>query len=194
MNKNPSEIMQLLYGDKTSDIVKRCYDTDPWFGQCVEDFVYEQVWRLPPLSLPEKSLVTIASLASLMREMQLQIHFMGAYNLGCSKEQIIALFDYMESKNYIANKTNIIPLVNDFFAAIPTVKKHDFDLTEKNKTLIDIACTVSQGNLQTVKACFEEILKNDFSEKETIKAVLRHLTIYTGCPSTMNGFSVLNSL
>ena len=53
------------------------------------DALYGSIWsRDDIISLPERSLITVAVLVALNRENELKIHIRGALNLGVSKEKI----------------------------------------------------------------------------------------------------------
>jgi 4-carboxymuconolactone decarboxylase len=53
------------------------------------DALYGSIWsRDEIISLPERSLITVAVLVALNRENELKIHIRGALNLGVSKEKI----------------------------------------------------------------------------------------------------------
>ena len=55
----------------------------------IVDALYGNIWSRDELiSLPERSLITVAVLVALNRENELKIHLRGALNLGVSKEKI----------------------------------------------------------------------------------------------------------
>ena len=55
----------------------------------IVDALYGSIWsRDEIISLPERSLITVAVLVALNRENELKIHIRGALNLGISKEKI----------------------------------------------------------------------------------------------------------
>lgn len=186
-----SETMNLLYGeDEAKKVYARCEETDPWFNQHVQQFVYDCLWKLEPLSLSEKSMVTVACLAVSNREAQLQIHLKGCLNLGSSKTQMGELFDYLLKQGHISAIPASLSTLSETSAADTDL----FSLSAWNKALLDVVCHATLGDNDKTQKCFEQILQSEVLPEEYIKGVLRHILSYAGCPCTMNGFAVLKQV
>ncbi len=51
-------------------------------------YLYKEIWTRPTLSVPERSMITIAILAAQGRDRELTRHIEGALNIGTSRERI----------------------------------------------------------------------------------------------------------
>lgn len=195
---NLSKMMNLLYGEAEAErVYDRLEEVDPWFNQYVQQSIYDSIWTLKPLSLSEKSMVTVVCLATLGKQEQLHIHLKGCFNLGCSKKQINELFDYLLQQGYItatAASLRVLAEANLVSKTMPEASTDSFKLSTKNKALIDVACHAALGNNDTTKKYFEKILQSEILSEEYIRGILRQIMPYTGCPCTMNGFALLKEI
>ena len=62
----------------------------PEFNKLTQDLVNGDIWKRPPLSARDKSLVTITILVSLSRWEQLDAHLAKALDNGLTKDEIVA--------------------------------------------------------------------------------------------------------
>lgn len=194
---NLSKMMTLLYGEAEAErVYDRLEEVDPWFNQHVQQFIYDAIWTLEPLSLPEKSMVTVVCLAILDKKEQLQIHLKGCFNLGCSKEQINGLFDYLLQQGYITSTAGSLRVLAETQPTknMPEASIDSFNLSARNKALVDIACLAALGNNDTTKKYFEKTLHSGVLSEEYIRGILRQIMPYAGCPCTMNGFALLKEI
>lgn len=82
-----SKKMIELYGfSEATKVYSRCQALDDFFNYWVQNEIYDELWARPELSIAEKSLLTIVSLAALGKEAQLSILLKGFLNLGKSPE------------------------------------------------------------------------------------------------------------
>lgn len=195
---NLSKMMNLLYGEaEAKRVYDRCEEVDPWFNQYVQQFIYDVIWTLEPLSLPEKSMVTVVCLATLGKKEQLHIHLKGCFNLGCNKEQINNLFDYLLQQGYITSTAASLRVLAEtqlISQIVPEASSDSFKLSARNKALVDVACHAALGNNDTTKKCFEKILRSEILPQEYISGTLRQIMPYAGCPCTMTGFALLKEI
>ncbi len=54
-----SDNMIKLYGEEAEAVNQRCYELNPWFGEFVRAFAYDELWGMEELSFLEKSLLVI---------------------------------------------------------------------------------------------------------------------------------------
>lgn len=194
MNAKLSETLTQLYGEKAQAVADRCTEVDPWFGQYVQRVIYDEIWTLPPLSLPEKSMITVVCLATLNKEEQLHIHLQGYLNLGGTKQQIDHIFDYLLQHRYIAKNAASLTVLQTMQIADSATTLAELDLSAKNKALIDVACHATLGNNANTKACLQTVLKENRLAEDYIRGVLRQIMIYAGCPAAMNSFALLTEI
>lgn len=155
---NPSQVPELspmmsqLYGAAADQVNQRCYDLDPVFGEFVQRVVYDQLWALPPLSLREKSLVTIISLALLGKEEQLEIHIKGFLKSAGTVDELLSLFDTMVEKKLLASADGVL-------LSLKKVLKSDEPLSGDRKdklpnstlAIIDLVACVALGREEKTK-------------------------------------------
>jgi 4-carboxymuconolactone decarboxylase len=61
----------------------------PELGRISDAVLFGQVWSRPGLELAQRSMITIAALTALGREVELKAHIRGGLNLGLTREQIV---------------------------------------------------------------------------------------------------------
>jgi 4-carboxymuconolactone decarboxylase len=61
----------------------------PDLGRISDEVLFGQIWSRPGLELPHRSMITIAALTALGREVELRAHIRGGLNLGLTREQIV---------------------------------------------------------------------------------------------------------
>lgn len=200
--KNPPRTMIALYGEREAkNVVKRCYEVNDFFGEWVCSKIYNELWELEPLSMLEKSLVTVVSLAILGKEEQLTIHFKGILNLGKSISFIETIINFLKKENFIPSEEKILNLIKNIFKITEISSEQDklnfFPkemLTNRDKIMICTAAYAAIGNNINTKIFLKEIfLNNQLSEKE-ISGIFLHIMTYCGCPATMNACSIFNNI
>jgi alkylhydroperoxidase/carboxymuconolactone decarboxylase family protein YurZ len=192
-----SEMMVQLYGKKDAQAVyDRCQEIDPWFNQYVQTVVYDQLWALEPLSLTQKSLVTIVVLAILKKEEQLQIHLKGFFNLGGTHQDITQLFSYLLTEKQIDIPDKLFSILHHVNAG--NTEKHttkcDAFLTPTNRTFINLAALIATGDHDKMKTLLADQIHNKTLSQDEIKGTFRHAMTYCGCPCAMNAFALLREV
>ena len=84
-------------GDYTDVKVVSPYGEIAWnrLGRISDEVLFGQVWSLPGLELAHRSMITIAALTALGREVELRAHIRGGLNLGLTREQIVEVIIQM---------------------------------------------------------------------------------------------------
>jgi len=62
----------------------------PDYAQLTQDVLFGDVWKRPPLSQRDKSLITVTCLVALNRIEQVEFHLKKAFENGLSKEELAA--------------------------------------------------------------------------------------------------------
>ena len=62
------------------------------FGRLTNEYYWGSIWTRPGLTLPERSICTMAALTALGRESQLASHIRGGLNVGLSQVEIVEVF------------------------------------------------------------------------------------------------------
>ena len=83
------------------------------------DALYGSIWsRDDIISLPERSLITVAVLVALNRENELKIHIRGALNLGVSKEKIEEMILHVAHYSGFPTGVSANQILNDICTVI----------------------------------------------------------------------------
>ena len=196
-----STMMIALYGTEIAPIVyARCQALGQHFNERVQGYVYDQVWRNPSITLPEKSLITIVALAASQKAEQLKIHLWGMFHQGTSHEKSVALLTYMHEKNYNdSNKS--LAILNQSYEEYKSIlgeklitPSTPIAITQREKALIDFVAHMVKGNNDSTKICLQELMKNENLSIEDMKHILSHVAVYCGFPVEMNGLAILNEI
>ena len=90
----------------------------------IVDALYGNIWSRDELiSLPERSLITVAVLVALNRENELKIHLRGALNLGVSKEKIEEMILHVAHYSGFPTGVSANQILNDICAEIDKESK-----------------------------------------------------------------------
>jgi 4-carboxymuconolactone decarboxylase len=88
------------------------------------DALYGSIWsRDDIISLPERSLITVAVLVALNRENELKIHIRGALNLGVSKEKIEEMILHVAHYSGFPTGVSANQILNDICSEIDQESK-----------------------------------------------------------------------
>lgn len=83
-------VMRRLWGRKPD----RSYIPEAFFDQTIER-VYGELWNRPALSLEERSMLTVALLAAQGKAVELDLHVLGAKNLGLPREKVEEIMNHV---------------------------------------------------------------------------------------------------
>ena len=90
----------------------------------IVDALYGNIWsRDEIISLPERSLITVAVLVALNRENELKIHIKGALNLGVSKDKIEEMILHVAHYSGFPTGVSANQILNDMCAEIDNKSK-----------------------------------------------------------------------
>ena len=90
----------------------------------IVDALYGNIWSRDELiSLPERSLITVAVLVALNRENELKIHLRGALNLGVSKDKIEEMILHVAHYSGFPTGVSANQILNDICAEIDNKSK-----------------------------------------------------------------------
>ena len=67
----------------------------PDLGRISDGVLFGQIWSRPGLELPHRSMITIAALTALRREVELRAHIRGGLDLGLSRGKIVEIIMQM---------------------------------------------------------------------------------------------------
>jgi 4-carboxymuconolactone decarboxylase len=67
----------------------------PDYAQLTQDVLFGDVWKRPPLSQRDKSLITVTCLVALNRIEQVEFHLNKAFENGLSKEELVAAITHI---------------------------------------------------------------------------------------------------
>ena len=67
----------------------------PDYAQLTQDVLFGDVWKRPPLSQRDKSLITVTCLVSLNRIEQVEFHLKKAFENGLTKEELAAAITHI---------------------------------------------------------------------------------------------------
>ncbi len=85
------------------------------FNRLTTEYYWGSIWNRPGLSLPERSICTMAALTALGRESQLASHIRGALNVGLTQEEIVEVFIHATFYCGLPFVRSAIDLANEIF-------------------------------------------------------------------------------
>ena|SRR6516225_7403897 len=86
------EIQRQLWGDRSADADRPplpAAEVAPDYFDLVRQFCFGMFWSRPGLAVRDRSLITVAVLATLGKPDELRAHLVGARNVGLSEEELI---------------------------------------------------------------------------------------------------------
>lgn len=97
MEKNRLEIgsrnLAQIDGAGGEAVIQSLRDIAPDLGRYIVEFAFGDIYDRPTLSLPEREMITLASLLTAGGcEAQLEVHIAAALHVGIPKEKIIEIF------------------------------------------------------------------------------------------------------
>ncbi|HTG00035.1 MAG TPA: carboxymuconolactone decarboxylase family protein [Nitrospirota bacterium] len=67
----------------------------PEFAKLTQEFLFGDIWKRPPLSQRDKSLITVTCLVALNRIEQVEFHLKKAFENGLTKEELVAAITHI---------------------------------------------------------------------------------------------------
>ncbi len=208
-----SSIMDELYGiEMSKKIFKRFEDLDTGLNADVQNSAYGYYWSLPGLSLRDKSLITNVSLIISGFNDQLRGHLYGFINVNGTdfKSTITMLLSLLShiSENYSEERGRnglslLMGILTDedlfdkdivAYSSQLSQKTPSYHLSENDFHLIEISAAVASRDFDKIDASILHWLKNHDANDHQIRNIMRHLAIYCGYPTVINGFSRLSKI
>jgi len=87
------------------------------FNRLTTEYYWGSIWNRPGLTLPERSICTMAALTALGRESQLASHIRGGLNVGLTQEEIVEVFIHATFYCGLPFVRSAIDLANEIFRA-----------------------------------------------------------------------------
>ena len=111
-------ILKRVHGQAGADVLKKLAETAPALSDFVIAFAFGDIYARQQLSLRERQIATVASLASLGHALpQLKSHVNGALNLGITKTEIVEILMQMAVYAGFPASINAIMAAAEVFAA-----------------------------------------------------------------------------
>jgi alkylhydroperoxidase/carboxymuconolactone decarboxylase family protein YurZ len=188
-----------LYGEEEAARVHaRCYQVDPFFGHWVSEQIYGVLWELPPLSFYEKSLITVVALIVLEREEQLQIHFKGLLYLGKDIDFILQIIAFLLKNKFMTSADSAVKMLESATSQQHLLLKLDGqrtpELSPGEEALINLSALVVKAKQEDTTILIKDLLTQNKLSEEEVRAVMRHLMTYCGCPPVMSGLGILQEI
>lgn len=81
--------------EKKEPVPAEMQEVAPGFAKLTQDLLFGDIWKRPPLSAKEKSMVTVTTLLSLNRIEQLEGHLNRALDNGVTKEELVGVITHV---------------------------------------------------------------------------------------------------
>ena len=112
------KILKRVHGQAGADVLEKLAETAPELSEFVIAFAFGDIYARPQLSLRERQIATVASVATLGHALpQLKSHINGALNLGITKTEIIELLMQMAVYAGFPAAINAVMAAAEVFAA-----------------------------------------------------------------------------
>jgi 4-carboxymuconolactone decarboxylase len=95
MAKKSKQLDKLFGEERASALFENLESLDPKLNEFIQTHIYDDVWEFPPLSLREKSMITIAALLAVGNAERLGNHIIGFLNCGGNPEDLRAVFRHL---------------------------------------------------------------------------------------------------
>lgn len=112
------KILKRVHGQAGADVLEKLAETAPELSELVIAFAFGDIYARPQLSLRERQIATVASVATLGHALpQLKSHINGALNLGITKTEIVELLMQMAVYAGFPAAINAVMAAAEVFAA-----------------------------------------------------------------------------
>jgi 4-carboxymuconolactone decarboxylase len=110
--------LKRIHGRAGQDVLEKLAETAPELSRFVIAFAFGDIYARPQLSLRERQIATVASIATLGHSLpQLKSHINGALNLGIGEGEIIELLMQMAVYAGFPAAINAVTAASEVFAA-----------------------------------------------------------------------------
>lgn len=112
------KMLDRIHGQAGRDVLDKLAETAPELSKFVIAFAFGDIYARPQLSLRERQIATVASIATLGHSLpQLKAHLKGALNLGITETEILELLMQMAVYAGFPAAINAISAATEVFAA-----------------------------------------------------------------------------
>lgn len=112
------KVLDRIHGQAGRDVLSKLAETAPELSEFVIAFAFGDIYARPQLSLRERQIATVASIATLGHSTpQLKSHINGALNLGITETEIIELLMQMAVYAGFPAAINAVLAAAEVFAA-----------------------------------------------------------------------------
>jgi 4-carboxymuconolactone decarboxylase len=118
------KMLDRIHGRAGRDVLDKLAETAPELSKFVIAFAFGEIYARPQLSLRERQIATVASIATLGHSLpQLKAHLKGALNLGITETEILEVLMQMAVYAGFPAAINAISAAAEVFAARGTAPK-----------------------------------------------------------------------
>lgn len=118
------KMLDRIHGQAGRDVLDKLAETAPELSKFVIAFAFGEIYARPQLSLRERQIATLASIATLGHSPpQLKAHLKGALNLGITETEILELLMQMAVYAGFPAAINAISAAAEVFAARGSSRK-----------------------------------------------------------------------
>lgn len=195
------QVMQAVYGqEEAPQVLQRIFEIDQGFGELALETTYGKFWADDALSLKEKSIITIVSLATIKDGERLGIHFLGFFHLGGTVTELQNLLESMLTNQWIDQDTH--SNAQTVLSTVCTKKSLQYlsstgvnTFSKRETALIKLAALVAQKNEKKLDEQLREMVTADTILNDSmLRAAMRLQITYCGCPPVMQGLDILTKL
>lgn len=112
------KVLKTIHGRAGEEVLKHLAETAPELSRQVIAFAFGEVYARPQLSLRERQIATVASIATLGHSSpQLKAHINGALNLGITRAEIVEILMQMAVYAGFPASLNAVNAAAEVFAA-----------------------------------------------------------------------------
>jgi 4-carboxymuconolactone decarboxylase len=89
------ELVKEMLGEERAKAIAERAKLYPDWDVYTKEFLFGEIWQRPGLDRRTRSLITVAGLTALGKEVELGVHVRGALNNGASKDEIVEVLMHM---------------------------------------------------------------------------------------------------
>jgi len=117
-------MLDRIHGRAGRDVLDKLAETAPELSRFVIAFAFGEIYARPQLSLRERQIATVASIATLGHSLpQLKAHLRGALNLGITETEILELLTQMAVYAGFPAAINAVSVATEVFAERSVTRK-----------------------------------------------------------------------
>jgi 4-carboxymuconolactone decarboxylase len=204
-----SQLLDALYGEQESKRIYQMLESlDPTLNAAVQNVAYNYFWASEGISIRDKSLITIATLAAMNKVPQIRSHMVGFLNTGGSVNELLGALLYIAkiaNASFAINGLKILfnilekteqlhnfPEIEDsFYQSLENRDQTIYRLTPKDQRIVSLATHVALCQEENIKQSIHDFLAEADCNETFLRNLLIHQIVYCGFPTVINAFSLL---